>query len=66
MIFYIKWFWIILYLYYEEKVNKIRIKKHIYFKILKISLVASLHICSILKVRLIFEPKNKCKRVTEP
>ena len=45
------------------------VKKHIYFEILKISLVASLHICRSLKVRFFFfflnhETKNKCKRVT--
>ena len=45
--------------------------KHIHFEILKISLVALLHICSLLKVRLNIyflnhETKNKCKRVTRP
>ena len=42
--------------------------KHIHFKILKINLVALLHICNFLKVRLLLfflnhETKNKCKRV---
>ena len=45
-------------------------KKHLHFKILKISSVTSLHICSLLKVRLLFflnhEIENKCKRVTGP
>ena len=45
--------------------------KHIHFEILKISLVASLYICSLLKVRLNIyflnhETKNKCKRITRP
>ena len=57
-----------LYINYKEKVNQIRVKKHIPFEILKIILVASLHICSLLKVRLLLflnhETKNKCKRVT--
>ena len=53
-----------LYIYWKEKVNKIRVNKHIHFKILKISLVVSLHTCSLLKVRIFFfflnhETKNK-------
>ena len=50
-----------------------RVKKHINFEILKIGLVVSLHICSILKVRFFLkkkkknhETKNKCKRVMGP
>ena len=58
VIFYVKWFWIILYIYYKEKVNQIRVKKHIHFKVLKISLVASLHICTLLKLRF-FKKKKK-------
>ena len=42
-----------LYINYKEKINQIRVKKHIHFEILKIVLVASLHICSLLKVRLL-------------
>ena len=59
-----------LYINYKEKVNQIGVKKHIHLEILKISLVASLHICSLLKVRLFFflnhETKTKCKIVTGP
>ena len=45
--------------------------KHIHFKILEINLVALLHICNFLKVRLLLfflnhETKNKCKRVMGP
>ena len=40
-----------------------RVKKHIYFEILKIGLVVSLHICSILKVR--FKKKKK-KKIMKP
>ena len=43
-----------LYINYKEKVNQIGVKKHIHLEILKISLVASLHICSLLKIRLLF------------
>ena len=47
-----------------------KINIFIYFEILKIGLVASLHICSLLKVRLLFflnhETKNKCERITGP
>ena len=59
VIFYVKWFWIILYIYYKEKVNQIRVKKHIHFKVLKISLVASLHICTLLKLRFFKKKKKK-------
>ena len=52
VIFYVIKFWRILYIYYNKKVKKIKVKK-IHFEILKISLTASLHICSILNVRLI-------------
>ena len=57
-----------LYIYYKEKVNLIRVKKHVHLEIIKISLVALLHICSLLKVRFKkkkkkknHETKNKCK-----
>ena len=71
VIFYLRWFWRMLYIYYKEKVNKIKVKKHIHFETLKISLVVSLHICSLLKVRFFFffknhETKNKCESVTKP
>ena len=54
-----------LYIYYKEKVNQIRLKIYIHFEILKISLVTSLHICSILKIFFFLnhETKNKYKRV---
>ena len=46
-----------LYIYYIEKVNKMRVKKRIHFEILKINLVVSLHIYSLFKVRLFFKKK---------
>ena len=60
-----------LYIYYNEKIIQIWVKKYIHFEILKLSLVDLLHICSHLKERLIFlkimKPKiYKCKRVTGP
>ena len=54
VIFHVKWFWIILYIYYKEKVNQIRVKKHIHFEILKFSLVSLLHICNLLKLIYIY------------
>ena len=48
-----------LYIYYKEKVNLIRVKKHVHLEIIKIILVALLHICSLLKVR--FKKKKKKK-----
>ena len=45
-------------------------KKHIHFKIFKINLIVSPHICSLLNVSFFFffnrKTKNKCKRVTGP
>ena len=52
-----------LYIYYKEKVNLIRVKKHVHLEIIKISLVALLHICSLLKVR--FKKKKK-KKIMKP
>ena len=45
--------------------------EHIHFEVLKIIVVASLHIFNLVKVRLILknnnhETKNNCKRVIEP
>ena len=59
-----------MYIYYNKKVKKIKVKK-IHFEILKISLTASLHICSILNVRLIFFlflyiSKKKKKKLRKP
>ena len=51
-----------LYIYYKEKVNLIRVKKHVHLEIIKISLVALLHICSLLKVRF----KKKKKKIMKP